>query len=182
MKRLVQSGITLFELVSVMVVISVLLSLLIPKYIYIQQQTRIAKLLQAHAAIASAAVIVNGSYLARKGHPDSIACNQTGRAADNVTQLCMHYGLLNIVNGYPQALLPNQGIGIVFASGIGAYQALSQEDYFKLGYVFQGGGKQENSQLMIQIVGGRDPQSCSFIYSPMEPSVQKIHKLETAGC
>ena len=163
-----QGGFTLIELTVALVILGIMAAVAIPKFVDIAREARIAKLRDARASVLAVSEEINAAIQLKGGVADPAACPGVTPAvtANNTTTVCTKYGIVNVINRYPQALLPPAAGGIVSAAGLSAAFSPTLAQLNSGGYSATGGGALLTSVLTIQVTGGPTPANCSFTYQP----------------
>ncbi|MDP2227034.1 MAG: type II secretion system protein [Moraxellaceae bacterium] len=177
-------GFTLIELVIVITIIGILAAIVLPKYVSLQRDARIAKLNAARGAVGAAAAIVHAAFLTRGGVTDAAACPgavpaATATNAVNGT-ICTESGVVQLANGYPSgavALAANPP-GIIGAAGLVSTfsPSLAQLNAEGFGAVVAG------TTTTFSVTGGTGV--CSFTYtSPAAAGAAPVISVATVtGC
>lgn len=133
-------GFTLIELVVVIIILSILAAVALPRFFALQTQARIAKLNGTLGAVKGAAVMAHAACLASQ--PQCTAF------------LPMEGVNVTMINQYPTA----NAAGIITTVGISVGPASPD------GYDVSGGGPAAGDILKIKVLGN-DPENCSFTYT-----------------
>jgi MSHA pilin protein MshA len=176
-------GFTLIELIVVIVVLSILASLALPRFTSLQRDARIAKLNAARGSVATASALTHATILAKNGVADTAACPGGGGTANNSSAatgtLCTESGIVRMVFAYPD--VTNIGTaGLLSAAGLSVAFNPTLVQLNAEGYNYTATG----TVATFQIQGATTPASCQFTFT--EPAVANsapvISTVITTGC
>jgi MSHA pilin protein MshA len=177
--RISEAGFTLIELIVVIVILGILASLAMPRFVNLQHEARVAKLQAARGAVMAASALVHGTALVRAGVADTTNCAGGVISADNINQVCTENGLVDITNGYPGAAGFGNA-GILAAAGLTGVFNPTQAELEREGYTYS----YANSTATFGIVGSGTPGTCQFTYTPSAAAgaAPVISAVATDGC
>lgn len=155
-------GLTLFELMVVMVIAATLVTVMLTHVWHLQAIVRKGKLFSARGAVSTSAMLIHAATLTRGNQPDSRPCADGG-VANNVLEgagtVCNEVGLIETMHGYPASVALGQA-GIVSAAGLGGVFNPSEVNLLTEGYLVTVMG----DITRIARADAPVPEKCSFTY------------------
>lgn len=200
-----QSGFTLVELVTTMVIVGTLAAVAVPKFADAARDARITKLESLRNSVITASGTVHNTLLT-KGKIDTGACAGESLAAASAViadnsqgatgTVCTEVGLVNVANGYPAAGTVGtqvlDGTGIINVAGLtGKFRPFLSE-LNEAGFGASVAGK----VVTFSVNGGTGTageagselnSTCSFTYTEsvaagVPPIVSELTTATRAGC
>ncbi len=113
-------GFTLIELTVALSIMTILVAVMLPRFVQLQRAARIGNLKGLHGSVSVATTLIHASLQTQGGQRDTRACTGGGLADNQFTgpgTVCTQAGLVHTLNGYP-ASTPLGTPGVVAVAGI----------------------------------------------------------------
>lgn len=201
-----QSGFTLVELVTTMVIVGTLAAVAVPKFADAAKDARITKLQSLRNSVITTAGSVHNTVLS-KGKIDAADCpgetltdvsniNTANNSQGATGTVCTETGVASLVNGYPAAGTVGAdtvaNTGIINVTGLTAKFRPTFAELNKAGF----GASVASGVVTFSVIGGSGTNgdegaqvnsTCSFTYTQattagVPPIVSELTSTNTAGC